>query len=247
MTRRLAVTASGDFSVKLWCATTGKELVEMKHKHVVKSVDFSSDTSKIVSGCQDGLLRIYQTATPESPIQEIKIGTDLSTAITKCQWMDDEGLVLVGKRSGVVELWDIRESGSTGPALQATVSEEKDPVMDVEFSKMHGLITVAAGSSIFALNSKDLSIRNKIACPDKMHFREEGGASLHPDASKIISGGSDLWVREFDANTGEVLRLFKGHHGPVRCVRYHPSGNSVATGSEDATIRIWSVCESGVQ
>lgn len=39
--RTLGATASGDFTAKLWCATTGKELYEFKHKHVVKSVDFS--------------------------------------------------------------------------------------------------------------------------------------------------------------------------------------------------------------
>lgn len=41
LTRTLAATASGDFSAKLWCANTGKELVDLKHSHVVKSVDFS--------------------------------------------------------------------------------------------------------------------------------------------------------------------------------------------------------------
>ena len=49
--RTLAATASGDFTAKLWCATTGKELHEFKHKHVVKSVDFSR-----VSGITDDQL-----------------------------------------------------------------------------------------------------------------------------------------------------------------------------------------------
>ena len=42
--RTLAATASGDFSAKIWCVQTGKELFDCKHKHVVKSVDFSMVT-----------------------------------------------------------------------------------------------------------------------------------------------------------------------------------------------------------
>lgn len=47
MTRTLAATASGDFSAKLWCASTGKELHDFKHKHVTKCVDFSMVTSSV--------------------------------------------------------------------------------------------------------------------------------------------------------------------------------------------------------
>jgi serine-threonine kinase receptor-associated protein len=78
-----------------------------------------------------------------------------------------------------------------------------------------------------------------------MSFKEEGGAALSPDGNKFIAGGSDLWLREFDVASGEVLRTFKGHHGPIRSVRYHPSGNVGASGSEDATIRLWDLTPDG--
>ena len=56
--------------------------------------------------------------------------------------------------------------------------------MDIELST-HGLITAASGNTISLLSAMDLSVRTTINLPDKMHFKEEGGASLHPDGSYI--------------------------------------------------------------
>eukprot|EP00605_Chrysophyceae_sp_TOSAG23-4_P001544 GSChrysophyteH1.ASY1.ANO1.1693.1 assembled CDS len=211
-TRTLCATASGDFSAKLWCATTGKELHEFKHKHVVKCVSFSHDTMNIITGC---------------PVKVFWAGES------------EPNSVIIGKRDGKIEKWDIRQKPEAGSATSSIAVGSA--VMDAEYSPAHGQISVAVDNKVVMLDASTLSTKREYSMPTaaKNMFAEEGGVSLHPDGSKFIAGGADLWLREFDCATGEVLRTFKGHHGPIRCVRYHPSGKFGASGSEDATIRIW--------
>jgi serine-threonine kinase receptor-associated protein len=239
LTRTLAATASGDFSAKLWCATTGKELCEFKHKHVVKSIDFSRDSEHIATGCQDGLMRVYQTCKPEQPPTEFRVAPSGSDeCITKLSFLPQEdNLVVLGQRKGKIQLWDIRTP--TAPATTVVVAKNGGDVMDIEINPVHGVIVAACESRVVFLSLAGLAVVREYQMPSPMHFKEEGGASLSPDGTKFIAGGSDLWLREFDVASGEVLQTFKGHHGPIRCVRYHPSGDVGSSGSEDATIRMW--------
>jgi len=233
--RTLAVSASGDFTAKLWCTSTGKELYEFKHKHVVKCVDFAPNAESFASGCQDGLVRIFSTAEPSKEPTEYKISSDTAEGINKLLW-SSENTLIIGKRNGLMELWDKRTASAVTSVL---VPGGSCPIQDLELNSNSATVLVASGNKVSMFSSADFKLVQEFTMPSPMTFKEEGGASLHPDGSKLLAGGSDLWLREFDVKSGEVLRTFKGHHGPIRCVRYHPAGNVGASGSEDATIRLW--------
>ena len=207
LTRTLAITGSGDFTAKLWCATTGKELYEYKHKHVVKSVDFSNDSERFVTGCQDGILRIYNTINPEIPPIMLNHSSILSTTgvaavdpISRVHWGDKNcnDVVVVGRRSGFMELWDLRCSNTSNIDMNSskpTITQQimKDcSIIDIELSNIHSSnnssnnIWIAAGKQVSVL-SKDLTVLKSYTMPDTMNFNEEGGVSVHPNGLTFMA------------------------------------------------------------
>jgi len=244
----LAATASGDFSVKVWDGVNGTCLFTYPHKHIVKTVDFSSDSKRLATGGHEGLLRIFDLEKGEkaedSPILIAQIDSG-KVNITKCLWLDDK-IVLAAASDGNVRCWDVDKS-----QLLCTLTVKGNAeVRDMELSKLKNgggktILTVAAGDTVtfFELvqGQGQGDLKGSLLYAHKMpaHFRDEGGASLHPSGTKFVAGGSDLWVRVFDFETGEQLECHRGHHGPIRCLRYAPDGKTYASGSEDGTIRLW--------
>jgi WD40 repeat protein len=61
--QRIVSSCQEDYTVKLWDATTGSELMTLKHADVPTSATFSPDGRRIVSGCRDGTARVWDTGT----------------------------------------------------------------------------------------------------------------------------------------------------------------------------------------
>lgn len=235
----LAATASGDFSARVWDGITGQSLVEMPHGHIVKSCAFSEDSKRLATGGKEGLLRVFDLTKLlidkiESEAKSASVQHKQEAPITKVVWMSLK-LILVGCANGKIYLWDL----DAGSCLHTFDTKQRAEIRDVEAVIVNNtpIMTAAAGNKVYFwdLNSKELLKEHTMP----IHFKEEGGASLHPSGQKFVAGGSDLWVRVFDFATGEELECHKGHHGPIRCLRYSPDGIHYATGSEDGTIRLW--------
>jgi len=66
----LAATAGSDFTAKLWDANTGAELQTFEHKHIVRSVDFSSINKEwLLTGSNEKILKIYDVTAPTEPVK----------------------------------------------------------------------------------------------------------------------------------------------------------------------------------
>jgi serine-threonine kinase receptor-associated protein len=243
-TGSLAATASGDFSARVWDAITGQSLVELPHKHIVKTCVFSPNSKLLATGGKEALVRVYSlphllmpkadgsTSAKESPI-EIK----QESPITKLAWLSDTSL-LAACQNAKIYLWNIEST----PALIHTFDTKAGAeIRDMEVRKLIAtgqlVLTVAAGNNVYFFDTDSYQLVKDYTLP--VHFKEEGGCTLHPSGTKFVAGGSDLWVRVFDFETGTELECHKGHHGPIRCVRYSPDGETYASGSEDGTIRLW--------
>ncbi len=108
---------------------------------------YFQDTVRIATGCQDGLMRIYDTCTPSAAPTEYKVSSSIADGITKLCWSTAEpNLVILGKKSGVVEKWDVRCAAEKCVLSAAVPGGET--VMDFEVSNNHGVIMVASGKKV---------------------------------------------------------------------------------------------------
>jgi WD40 repeat protein len=92
-------------------------------------------------------MRVYHTCRPEQQATEYTIApSGIAEAITKLAWMPDENLIVVGQRSGKVQLWDVRTQ--SGPAISVVLSKGGAVVQDLEINPVLNTILLATDERV---------------------------------------------------------------------------------------------------
>jgi len=220
----LAATGSADYTCKIWDALTGDCKHTFEHKKIVKTVDFSKDSGRILTGGMEKLLRVWDLQKPTDAPQTL---TGHTESIKVALFLNEHTILSAGGEPGV-RVWDLR-AGKEARAVPTRAA-----VSSMELTADGNTLTVAAGKEVCFFDAKSFNPTKAYSFAADINW-----AGLHPSGSRFVVGGSaDFWDHVMDMSTGKELEVHKGHHGPVHCVRYAPDGETFASGSEDGTIRL---------
>lgn len=102
------------------------------------------------------------------------------------------------------------------------------------------LAAVSTGPKVVIYNSR---IGRAVSTISRFH-RTAYGASYRQDGNLLVAGSEDSYIRLFECRNNDQLRVFKGHAGPVRRVKFIPGfPPRIVSFSDDKTAAIWDISD----
>jgi uncharacterized protein with WD repeat len=174
------VSGSWDNTVRIWDATTGAQLHELKgHTNWVKSVGFSPDGERVVSGSADKTVRIWD-AESGAQLHELR---GHSRSVNSVGFSSDGKRVVSGSRDNTVRIWD----ATTGAQLHE-LTGHSSLVYSVGFSPDgKRVVSGSADSTVRIWNAESGTQLHELTGHSSSVF----SVDFSPDGKRVVSGSRD--------------------------------------------------------
>lgn len=256
---------------KLWGAVTlaiqERDRLE-KHKGSVLSVSCSPDGRHMVSGGEDGTIRLWNREGQLEKSWQGDEGTIWSVTFSPDSNPENQIVASAGQ-DGKIKLWKLDGT------LIETLQGHTDEVKWVSFSPNGQQLASASrdgtvslwnrnGEEINLLKGHEAAVLSVNFSPDgqliassdetgaiklwnrqgeliqtlKAHDKAIWSVSFSPDSQMIASASDDSTVKLWKRD-GTLYQTLSGHEAPVNSIVYRPDSRFIVTGSADATIKIW--------
>jgi len=203
------------------------------------SLDWNSNGVQIVSGSDDGGVRVWNTSSAE-PIQMLQ---SYIPDIWSVSWNPDDRLVAIGDSQTAIRVWDV-----TRNAVVANYTGHGDSVAP-NIRRGIAVVEWSPNGSFIASGGYDGQVIVQSATPDNAfglkRFSARGGfvgsLSWSPDNQALLGadGAAALW----DVRTGEILRTYNCSQDEtdtfISVAMLNLEGSLVAGVENDSLICIW--------
>lgn len=202
------------------------------HQSKVLCSDWSPDKRHIVSSSQDGKVMVWDAFTAT---KELTIAMP-STWVMACAYAPSGALVAAGGLDNKVTVFPLGEDEPA--ARKRTVATHTSYMSCCLFPNTDRQILTGSGDGTCALWDVE---SGQLLQSFQAHAADVMALDLAPSdmGDTFVSGGCDRAVLVWDMRTGQAVQAFDTHESDVNSVKYHPSGDSLATGSDDSCTRLF--------
>jgi len=244
------LSGAADNTIRLWDVCTGNMSAKIDTLSAVRSCGFSFSgnmvayTTDRVMG-QQCVISVVDVRTFNQKGEKIMSLTIPAKGpkVTSLIWNGLDNRITTGHDNGDIVQWDIRANQKVNIS-----SEHEKAISDLQHSADRTMFISASKDSTAKLWDMD-KLENKKTYKTE---RPVNSASISPTKHHVVLGGgqeamdvttTSTKIGKFDARFfhlifEEEFAKVKGHFGPINSVRFHPDGNSYASGGEDGYVRI---------
>ena len=220
------------------------EVLELKmHQSEVFMCAWNSIyTDMIATGSGDASARIWQMGGKKAadglgPVRLLPHGSGpkdrKNKDVTTLEWSSDGKLLATGSYDGVARVWSLNGS------LVHTLRGHKGPIFSLKWNKKGNYLL--SGSYDKTTIVWNVSTNNGYI---EQQFHDHQAPALDvdwKDDTTFASCSTDKTVNICRVGMPRPLKTYTGHTDEVNAVKWDPSGNLLASCSDDCTAKVWDV------
>ncbi|HEX2912988.1 MAG TPA: hypothetical protein VH186_19440, partial [Chloroflexia bacterium] len=106
-----------------------------------------------------------------------------------------------------------------------------------------------SGSLLVGYENSGIAVLSSTSAQEQKIIPVQGGVNditFAPDGKTLVVACSDNTLKILDAGSGNLSATLTGFAGAVNAVAYSPDAKYIASGSDDKSVRLWSVQRSPV-
>eukprot|EP00161_Ancyromonas_sigmoides_P001659 TRINITY_DN11424_c0_g1_i1.p2 TRINITY_DN11424_c0_g1~~TRINITY_DN11424_c0_g1_i1.p2 ORF type:complete len:620 (-),score=305.20 TRINITY_DN11424_c0_g1_i1:159-2018(-) len=229
----------GGAEVRLWNTTTCHEMLRVVVPNLVcNCLAFAPDGGSIATGWSDGRIRAFG---PQSGALMYTVQNAHAGGVTALAYTSDSRRLVSGGKDGTVRVWAL---GADSQTMVTSMKEHRAPVNSVHVrdNDRECLSSSDDGSCVIW----DLvSFKRSANLFASTHFKD---ARYFPDASQILTTGTDRKITYWDTFDGANIREVEGSlTAEVSSLDIAADGGAFASGGGDGTLRLWGYDDGAVR